>query len=72
MFDAAGSSSADVGWRKHEESEERAVTVVVEDSAEGRRVAPLPRQAAKVADEPRLPPDETEARKMRTRYRTDK
>ena len=58
--DAAGGSSADVGWGKHEESEERAVTAVVEDSADGRRAAPLPRQAATVADKPRLPPDETE------------
>ena len=58
--DAAGSSSASAGWRKHEESEERAVSAVVEDSAEGRGAAPLPRQAATVADEPHLTPDETE------------
>ena len=58
--DAAGGSRADAGWREHEESEERAVTAVVEDSAGGRGAAPLPRQAATVADEPRLPPDETE------------
>ena len=32
---AAGGSSADVGWGEHEESEERAVTAVVEDSADG-------------------------------------
>ena len=58
--DAAGGSSADVGWGEHEESEERAVTAIVEDGADGRRAASLPRQAVTVADEPHLPPDEAE------------
>ena len=58
---AVGGSSADAGWREHQESEERAVlTAVIEDIAKGRGAAPLPRQAATMADEPRLPPDETE------------
>ena len=62
--DAAGGSSADVGWGKHDESEERSVRAVeVEDSADGRRAAPLPRQAVTVADEPHLPLDEAEGDK---------
>ena len=70
--DAAGGSSADAGWGKDVQSEERAVTAVVEDSAEGRRAATLPRQAATVADEPRLSPDETEGYEDKIPYRTNK
>ena len=69
--DAARGSSADFGWREHEEYEERSVTAVVEYCTEGRGAAPLPRQA-QLRWQTNPACLQTKRREMRTRYPTNK